>query len=187
MLKRILWAIYAILSLVLLIYLIMPGPSSIDDFSALPSSNKSSLEGDTVQVANISAYFSNNFRDSVIPFYSQNYQAKTKFFFPPLRLNYPPEDAYSKIKDQTYSTYLEELTYPLRDSLYINGLEPVEKDGQPRYIGAGHFEVDEELFDTKVTLRYYPSSLSSRIITWVGINLSVFLIVYIARRIIKND
>lgn len=186
MLKRFLGVIYPFFSLAFLIYLLMPGPSSINDFPALPASVKSSLEGDTIQVPDVAGYFSNNYRDFVIPFYSQGFQAKTKFFFKPLRLNHPPEDAYAKIKDQTPSTYLEEITYPFRDSLYINGLEPLTEDGQPRYQGADRIEYDGARYDTKVTLRYYSSGLVPRVVLWLGVNLSVALICYGVRKVIFN-
>lgn len=177
---------YTVVSVSLLVYMLMPGPKSISDFPSLPNSIKSTLEGDTIQVPNISAYFSDNFRGSVIPFYINAYQNKTLFPFSPLRLNYPPEDAYKAIKDQTKSTFLEELTYPLRDSLFINGLEPVDEEGLPRYLGGGKFEVDDKLLSTKITLRYYPSSISVRIVTWLGINLSFLILVSLSRKVFKH-
>ncbi len=187
MIKKILWLTYGLFSLAFLVYLLAPGPNSIKDFPALPSAVKSTLEGDTIQVPNVAAYFSDNFRDFVIPFFRKNFESKTRFFFPPLRLNHPPEDAFTFIKDQTQSTYLEELTYPFRDSLFVNGLEPVDENGQPRYWGGDKFEIDGKRFSTKVTLRYYPSSLGSRIIVWIGINLAVVFLVATSGRILKHD
>lgn len=166
--------------------MLMPGPASISDFSALSNSKKSTLEGDTIQVPNISAYFSNNYRNFTIPFYSEDYKNLTKFPFKPLKLNYPPEFAFTAIKDQTKSTYLEELTYPFRDSLFVNGLEPFDKDGNLRYPGGAFFKQDGELFETKVTLRFHPSPLWVRFVVWFGINISVFLVWKMARRIIFN-
>lgn len=187
MLKKILWFIYGLFSLTFLVYLLAPGPTSIKDFPALPNAVKSSLEGDTIQVPNVAAYFSDNFRDFVAPFFLKSFEAKTKFFFPPLRLNHPPEDAFAFIKDQTQSTYLEELTYPLRDSLFVNGLEPVDETGQPRYWGGDKFEIDGKRLSTKVTLRYYPSSPAYRIIVWIGINVSTILLFLTAKRILKHE
>jgi hypothetical protein len=179
--------IFGIFSLLLLIYLAMPGPESINDFYPLPNSAKSTLSGDTVQVPNVVGYFSDNYRDFATNFYKQNYQQKTIFPFPPLRLNYPPEFAYTAIKDQTQSTYLEEYIYPLRDSLFVNGLEPFYQNGKPKYWGAIKFEDENRLSDTKVTLRYYPSPLWARITVWLGINFSLILLWTLGRRIIKND
>ncbi|MDP3733008.1 MAG: hypothetical protein Q8Q91_00560, partial [Candidatus Daviesbacteria bacterium] len=121
--------IFLIFSFLLLIYMMWPGLGKIDQFADLPSSEKSKLEGDTIQIPNVSAYFSNNFRDFVVPFYLSNYQNLTKFPFPPMRLNHPPEFSWTAIKRHTDSTYLEELVYPVRDSLYVNGFEPFEETG----------------------------------------------------------
>ena len=177
---------FIIVSILLLVYLLLPGSDSITDFPALPDSIKSSLEGDTIQVPNVSAYFSNNYRDFVIPYYDQSYKGDTGVPFGPLRLNYPPEFAFTAIKDQTQSTYLEEFVYPLKDSLFINGLEPVEKDGSPRYVGGGRFEIDGKLVDTKVTLRFYPSTVPVRIAVWFGINLSAVALFVMSKRIFSK-
>lgn len=185
--KAILKLLLGAFLVILLVYMLMPGPKSIEDFPALPASIKSNLEGDTIQVPNISAYFSDNYRDFVIPFYLQSYFTHTKFPFPPLRLNYPPEFAFTAIKDQTQSTYLEELTYPLRDSLFVNGMEPLEKDGSPRYWGGAHFEVNGKNLDTKLTLRFYPSSILTRIITWLCIDLSVIVLWIMTERILGHE
>jgi len=175
-----------IFSVSLLIYMLVPGADSITDFPALPDSIKSTLEGDTIQVPNVSAYFSNNYRDFVIPYYYESYKGNSSVPFGPLRLNYPPEFAFTAIKDQTQSTYLEEIVYPLKDSLFINGLEPVEKDGRPRYLGGGRFEIDGRFIDTKVTLRFYPSSIPVRILVWFGINLSVLVLLVMSKRIFSK-
>lgn len=167
--------------------MIIPGPKSIKDFPALPDSTKSTLEGDTIQVPNVSAYFSNNYRRFVIPFYLELFTKKTLLPFYPLRLNYPPEFAFTAIKDQTHSTYLEELVYPLRDSLFINGLEPFEENGEPKYLGASLFGVGGINYQTKVTLRYYPSSILVKIIVWLGINISAVYIYKLARRVLLNE
>jgi hypothetical protein len=183
MLKKILFSLF---SLAFLIYLVLPGPRGISDFPSLPDSTKSTLEGDTIQIPNVAAYFSENYRDFVIPFYSNSYQKKTIMPFRPLRLNYPPEFAFTAIKDQTQSTYLEELVYPLRDSLFVNGMEPFDKDGNTRWVGAGKFRQDGQGFSTKVTLRYYPSAIPVRFIVWLGINLSFIFLWRFSRRIITR-
>ena len=174
-------------SLIFLMYLVLPGPGSVYVFPDLPDSSRSKLSGDTVEIPNINAYFSDNYRNYVVPYYQENYQGFTLFPFKPLRLNYPPEFAFTAIKDQTQSTYLEELTYPFRDSLFINGLEPLDEFGESRYIGATPFEVDGEKHATKVTLRYYPSSLWTRLIMWAGIVVSVYFLWVMTKRIIFNE
>ena len=164
--------------------MLWPGPSKISDFEALPSSYKSKLEGDTTQIPNVAGYFSGSYRGFVVPFYLQNYQSNTHFFLPPLRLNHPPEYSWIAIKKHTDSTYLEELVYPLRDSLYVNGLEPFNPDKTPKFWGAIPFEEGGRLWDTKTTLRFYPSSIWARFLVWVGISASIALLYRLGRKII---
>jgi hypothetical protein len=173
-------------SILFLVYLIWPfGPKSISDFSPLPFSSKSTLSGDTVEVPNVAAYYSNNYRDMVIKYYRNEYQYFTKFFFPPLRLNHPPEDAFVAVKDQTQSTYLEEYSYPLRGTLYVNGLEPFDQTTkQTRFAGATYFDADGQKYETKVTLRFYPTSLASRLVVWLGINIFAIIIFKMVKGVI---
>ena len=178
--------IFTVFAMVLLIYLLVPGPISISDFPALPDSSKSTLSGDTIEIPNVSAYYSDNYRDYVVPFYTQSYSEKTTFYVNPIRLNYPPEFAYNAIKVQTHSTYLEELVYPMRDSLFINGLEPFEKSGEQRYEGAFPFIVGDIEYLTKVTLRYYTSPIWARIVVWAGVLVSIYLLSKMTRRIVNN-
>lgn len=183
--KNILRAVFIIFAVILLLYLAAPAPSSIQDFPALPNSIKSKLEGDTIQVPNVAGYFSNNFRDFAAKYYKNIYDQKTGLPFPSIRLNHPPEFAYTAIKDQTQSTYLEEYVYPLRGSLFINGLEPFYEDGTKRYLGAIPFELPEGNFQTKVTLKYYPSSLVSRLVLWIGILTSILALLKVGKTVLK--
>ncbi len=164
--------------------MIWPGPSKISDFMALPYSAKSQLEGDTIQIPNVAAYFSDNFREIVVPLYSANYQGKVGLPFGPLRLNHPPEYSWTAIKKHTDSTYLEELVYPLRDSLYVNGFEPFYADGSPKFWGSTKFDVSGQSFYTKTTLRFYPSGALTRILVWLGIITSTYLLVKLGKEIL---
>lgn len=178
--------VLVVFSLLLLIYLILPGPSSVENFPPLSDSLRSTLSGDTWQVPNVIGYFSDNYRDYVTPFYKESYQQQTLFPFLPLRLNYPPEFAFTAIKDQTQSTYLEEFVYPLRDSLFVNGLEPFYPDGQSKYWGAIKFIEDGKSYDTKTTIRFYPSSLWTRVVVWFGITLSICMLWKLSRKVINS-
>ena len=175
---------FFIFSILFLIYLLLPSPSSINDFPPPPNSVKSTLEGDTIQVPNTSGYFSDNYRNFATNYYRKQYQKKTWFPFPPLRLNHPPEFAYTVIKVETHSTYLEEFYYPFRDSLYVNGLEPFYEDGTSKYTGAHNFNDEGRVSKTKVTLRYYPSNILVRVIVWFGILGSILLIWKVGRKVI---
>ena len=185
--KRIFFPFFVLLSLSFLVYLLLPGASSIDDFPPPPDSQKSTLAGDTWQEPTLKAYYSDNFRDFVVPFYKNSYEGKSIIFFPAMKLNYPPEFAFTAIKDQTKSTYLEEVTYPFRDSLFINGFEPFLSDGTPRYDGATKMGNDGQQYLTKVVIRYYPSSISSRIVFWFLVNLSFVLLYRISIFVFKPE
>ncbi len=175
---------FIIFSALLFIYMMWPGPTSIQNFQALPGSEKSTLSGDTWQVPNVAAYFSSNYREFVVPFYSKMHRGLSHFFFPPIRINYPPEFAFTAIKKYTDSTYLEELVYPLRDSLYVNGYEPFYQDGQPKFWGSIKFTPTNKDWDTKVTLRFYPSPFWAKLLVWFGIVLSVGFLYRVTRKII---
>lgn len=164
--------------------MIWPGPSKISDFKPLPTSSKSKLAGDTFQIPNVVGYFSDNFRDFVVPFYSLDYWRLTRLPFPPLRLNHPPEYSWTTIKKHTDSTYLEELVYPLRDSLYVNGFEPFYSDGKPKFWGSAKFDADGYRWYTKTTLRFYPSKLIVRILVWFGIISSIYLLFRMGKKIL---
>jgi hypothetical protein len=80
------------------------------------------------------------------------------------RLNHPPEDAFSLIRDQTRSNYLEEFVHPLRESLFVSGFEPT-KPSQQININGVHYK-------SKVTVKLIPSTVSVR--------LTIFSLVIIA-------
>lgn len=168
--------LFVVFGLCLLLYLLMPGSKGISDFKPLPNSSKSNLSGDTIQVPNVSAYYSNYYRGFATKFYYDNFKNNTFLPFGPVKVNHPPEFAYQYIKDQTQATYLEEYVYPLRDAIFVNGLEPFDVQGNPRYSGATPFAQDGQDFSTKVTLRYYPSPVWVRIVVWVGIMLAIYAI-----------
>lgn len=160
-------------SLLFLVYLVLPGPSKITDFAELPDSTKSQLDGDTVQIPNVAGYFSNNYRKFVTQFYLNDYLHLLLIPIVPIRLNHPPEYAFRVIKQYTESTYLEEFVYPLRDSLYVNGFEPINPDGSQRYPGARILGHGGKEYYTKTTLRFYPSAVVVRILVWIGIEAAV--------------
>jgi hypothetical protein len=178
--------LFAILSCAFLIYLLVPGPLSINDFPDLPNSKRSTLEGDTVQVPNVKAFFSNNYRDYSTKLYKKAFKDKNSLPFDPISLNYPPEFAFTAIKDQTESTFLEEYVYPFRDSIYINGLEPFDNiNKKPRFNGATFvYEDGEKKYETKVTLRYYPSPIWARIVVWLGLNISIVALWTVGKKVL---
>lgn len=77
------------------------------------------------------AYFTDYDREGVLDHYKKQMKDESLLgiSLPTYRLNYPPEEAQIIIRDQTRSTFLEEIVNPFRESLYINGFEPnIQKD-----------------------------------------------------------
>ena len=157
-----------------LIYVAIPVPSSVTVFPPLPTSTKSNLDGDTWQNPNLVAYLS-DFRRGYITNFYKDYFTKIHIFgfiIPPVSLNHPPEYAYKYIRDQQESTFLEEYVYPLRESLFVNGYDPLVEGimikGQLSFMSV-HVMYKEQFFDTKTTIRYYPSNPIFRVLIYLGI------------------
>ncbi len=176
--------IFVIFSALLFIYMLVPGPSKISDFKILPNSDKSTLAGDTVQIPNVVGYFSNNYRTMVTSFYFDNYRQLTFLPFPPIKLNHPPEYSWNVIKKHTDSTYFEEFVYPLRDSFFVNGFEPFYEDGTPKFWGSTRLNEGQNLWYTKITLRFFPSQFLVRVLAWLGISTSIFFLYKLGKRIL---
>ncbi len=157
-----------------LIYLLYPNPKSITQIPPLPGSTKSNLEGDTIQNPNIAAYFSNYNRAFITNFYKSYFKKTIPPFLnlPLVSLNHPPEEAYKYVRDQQESTFLEEYSYPLRGTLYVNGYEPITANiishATRSYYGdrVGYQQV---YYLSKTTLRYYPTSVVARVLIYFGI------------------
>lgn len=137
-----------LIAFILIGYLLLPNPP----FPSPPEDSLQSFEPADVETSMRRAYFTNFTRQEVLEHY-QNQLGRSKFKNLPLptyRLNYPPEDAFEIIRDQTRSTFLEEIVHPFRESLFINGFET--KDPQNVIIRDG------KQYRQKITVRYVPSS-----------------------------
>jgi hypothetical protein len=172
-----------------LFYLLMPvSYDSVHDFPPLPNSLKSDEPGDTAQNPNNSAYYSYLRRDEITSFYKRYYE-QLKFFgirIPALRLNHPPEYAYQYVKDQTVSTFLEEYTYPLRDSIFVNGYDPKIwnqiKNEHTNFFSDSIF-IKGSYYASKTTLRYYPSDPVNRVIIYI----ISWLLLYLLFKVFTNS
>ena len=108
------------------------------------------------------AYFTNFTREEVMSHYKKEFKWG-------LNLNYPPEESRTIIRDQTRSTFLEEIVHTLRESVFINGFEPkVEKDA---------INIEGLSWRQKIIVKLVPSNIFVRvavvILSYVG---SVILI-----------
>lgn len=163
-----------ILFLIGLIYVLLPGPKSVNDFPSLPFSLKSTQEGDTFQNPNIAAFYSQFRRTFITFFFKLNFEKRLipSLPIPVITLNHPPEYAYTYVRDQQESTFLEEYTRPLRESLFVNGYEPLIENyirrNKADYLG-NNIIYKGNLYASKTTLRYYPNSPISRTIVYLGI------------------
>jgi hypothetical protein len=170
-----------------LIYLILPGPTRIEDFPPLPNSVKSTEPGDTYQHPNIAAYFSDLWRGDVTGYYysSFNHLYCEKIFgilpnpicyIPPIRLNHPPEQSFTYIRDQQLTTYLEEYLYPMRESFFVNGYEPYDMQGVQFDFRSQPLVVNGREYPTKTTIRFYPSNPLYRVLVYIGIWVSMYFL-----------
>ena len=169
-----------------MIYLLLPGPTSVADFPDLPNATRSQLEGDTIQNPNIAAYFSNANREDITQFYWNFFQRWNYGVipFPLFKINHPPEYAYTYIRDQQESTGLEEYYRPMRESLFVNvndALIYTQIRQKPLSFDTTHLEYEGNYFASKGTIRYYPSNVFARVLVYVSIFFVAFLFIRLTR------
>lgn len=158
------------------LYLILPAPK---DFPDLPGAVKSTEPGDTVQIANVKAYYTDMSRQEVVDFY-ENYFSHSPFRGIPLftyKLNHPPERIREVLRDTQQSTYVEELVHPLRESVFVNGFE---WNNDPFTKPAGRIKniliVNGKTYQFKVTLFYQESQVWQRLLIFYLILSAVYLL-----------
>lgn len=166
-----------------LVYILAPAPQEIDEIPPVPDSLKSEEPGDTRQSTNIAAYFSDYWREDLIAFYTDQFQVLNYFGFyiPPIRLNHPPEEGFAYVRDQQRSTFLEQLVYPLRGSLFINGYEPISQKGKKFDVISMPIEIGDRVYNSKTTLRYYPAPVIVRTLVYIGIWVSLIALLLLIR------
>ncbi len=164
--KRIFNFVATILFLGSFSYLLLPGAS----FPKQPPDSVQSLEKADTETKWRRAYFTNYTREEVL----SHYQKQSEKFsllgipLPTYKLNYPPEDAFLLIRDQTRSTFLEEIVQPFRAYLFVNGFKPTYAKDDIWYKGV-HYE-------QKITLRYATSSIFIRVPLVLGALLICFFL-----------
>ena len=164
--RKVFSILYVLFSAIFLWYLAIPGPT----FPTPPSDASISHEpGDTEDPLR-RAYFTNFTREEVMANYKNQFEKSTLFGFkiPTYRLNYAPEEAQSIIRDQTRSTFLEEVVHPFRESVFINGFEPKEaKDA---------VVINAVQWRQKITVRFVPSGLIVRLVVGLLTVIMVFVL-----------
>ena len=154
---------YIIFSFIYFIYLLLPNvtfPVKLDD--ALQSDEPADTETSLRR-----AYFTNYDRSTVLKHYQDKF--KVASYIQSYRLNYPPEEAQTLIRDQTMSTYLEEIVYPFRESLFVNGFEPkTEKDT---------IIIQDKHWEQKIIVRHVQSKAVTRVTIGIFVVILGWLII----------
>lgn len=143
--KNLVKIVFALFGITLLIYLAWPPPkfpTTLWDFV-------SSTEPADKETPMRRGYYTNLTRQQLMSHY-------TKEFGWGERLNYPPEEAQTLIRDQTRATFLEEIVHPMRESIYVAGNELGS--------GMGTFEADGKKFKQKVIVKYVESNVYVRVL-----------------------
>jgi len=171
--KRLVIKVFLILLFLLgSLYLVLPSPDLPQDMPPLPNSVRSTEPGDTTQIANMAAYYTNLSRKEVIDFYFNQFLRFNLRNFPLItyKLNHPPERIREVLRETQQSTYVEEIVHPLRESLFISGFE---WNNDPFTPPKGRIKniliVNGKIYDFKVTLYYQGSGIWQRLLVWWGI------------------
>jgi hypothetical protein len=178
MFKKIFIVIFVVFNILSVLYLISPTPVIPD----LVNSAKSDLPGDTTQISNVSAYYTNMTRTEVINFYKSYYYGLFK-----IELNHPPEKAKDIIVNTIQSYYFEEFILPFKESLYINGFE-WENDvftKQEKRIKNKLVYQDKE-YKAKITIRTFPTSIPRRLLSFFFTEFSIITIFYLLKFTFKK-
>ena len=178
MIKKIFFLALFLFNFFAVIYLIAPTPT----FPDLPHSAKSDLPGGTVQIPNVSGYFTNLSRTEVINFYKANYNG----FFR-LQLNHPPEKAKEVIVDTIPSYYFEEFYLPFKESLYINGFE-WENDvfTKPDKRIKNRLIYQDKEYKAKITVRTFPVPIYQRLLAFFLVEISLGSIFLLYRSFLRH-
>ena len=148
MIKRLLVIVTWSLVIASTMYLSFPLPK----FPQPPNESLQSGEPADMESIYRRAYFVNLTRQQVLDHYQDQYGGLINY-----RLNYPPEEAYALVRDQTRSSYLEEIVLPWRGSLFVNGFVPTKPTEQINRNGVHYL--------AKVTVRFAPSHFVVRLTT----------------------
>lgn len=159
--KRLLLTAYLIFTVIFLMYLLPASP----EFPEPPPNSPQSGEPADTETPLRRAYFTDFTREEVMSHYKNQFQSIYT-----LNFNYPPEEAQTIIRDQTRSWYLEELSHPFRESVYINGFIP-QTDNEVILRG-------DRNFYQKITIRYVPTTFFVRLSSGIGVIFSLFLTGY---------
>lgn len=164
MTKKIVNIFFILFSIAFLVYLAWPAPAfpkTLWDFesSTEPADRESPMRR---------GYYTNLTREQLMDHYVREFGWGIRF-------NYPPEEAGTIIRDQTHATFLEEISHPMRESLFVAGNKT--PPGKPP------FEVNGKEFNQKVIVKYVDSNALVRLP--IGV-LTLCLIWILGREYVKT-
>lgn len=165
MLKKALTIIYILFSAILLFYLALPN----FNFPKPPPDSVQSKEPADMETPLRRAYFTNLTRQQVLDWYMSQFKNSPfkNIPLPTELLNYPPENSGTIIRDQTRSTFLQEIVHPFRENVFINGYEPAPDDDKDRIV------IDGTHWRQKIIIRYVPSNTALRVIIYFAMIISI--------------
>lgn len=159
--------IYSTFSLLFISYLLLPSVG----FPNKAAQFLQSQEPADVETPLRRGYFTDFDRQEAISHYrSEMARGYFGLQMPTVSLNYPPEESGTIIRDQTRSTYLEEIVVPFRESLFISGFEPKQQKDA--------IIVENKLWGQKLTVKLIVSPLWARLLTGIGIIIAIPLVVF---------
>lgn len=156
MYKKALTVFYILFSLTVLFYVSLP---NYDFPKPIPGSVQSNEPAD-IESPLKKAYFTDRTRAEVLEWYKSQFDYSTfmSIKLPTYLLNYPPEESQSIIRDQTRSTFLQEIVHPFRETVFVNGFEPAADDDKNKII------IDGVHYRQKIIIKYIPSDLALRLL-----------------------
>lgn len=152
--KSVVKKVYKLFSIIFLLYLLLPNFT----FPKPPPDSLKSEEPGDIETPLRRAYYTNLSREEVLNHYKENF-SKSLFLnihVPTYRLNYPPEESQTLVRDQTRSTFLEEIVHPFRESIFVNGFKPT--------LARNLIEIDGVSWKQKITVKLISSNFIYRII-----------------------
>lgn len=156
-------------------YLLLPTPY----LPALTDSARSVEPGDTVQLQNVTAFYSNLTRAQVLNFYKAYYSGPFRII-----LNHPPETARTIIKDTIQTYYLYEFSLPFRETLYINGYEwQNDVFTKPDDRIKNKLIYNDKTYAAKITLKSFPTTPEVRLVNFFSLELIIVTLFLIYRRV----
>lgn len=178
MIKKTLIILFCFFNIFAIIYLISPTPVLPD----LANSIKSDEPGDTIQLKNVSAYYTNMTRTEVMNFYKAYYSGPFRII-----INHPPEKSKEIIRDTIQSYYFEEFILPFKESLYINGFE-WENDvfTKPENRIKNKLLFKDKEYKAKITIKTFPTSIPKRILAFLFTESATIFSFYIYKSLLKK-